>query len=133
MHQRDTEGVNGRAAELGGARLKFIIVMLIIGSIGYAGYLYVPVQIDAWRYQDLMRHDCDVAVTQGYKPSWVSDQLVKSAAEYNVPADAVITPGAQDNRITVRVQFTRPIEFPGYTYQYEFDYTAQSTAFLTFK
>ncbi len=132
MHY-DTPKVGYRTAELGGARLKFIIVMLIVGSIAYAGYLYIPVQLDAWRYRDLMQHDCDVAVTQGYQPSWVRDQLVKSAAEYNVPADAVITPTQQDNRITVRVQFTRPIEFPGYTYQYEFDYTAQSTNFLTFK
>ena len=36
-----------------------------------------------------------------------------------------------DNRLEARVQFTRPISFPGYTYDYEFDYTAQSTSFLS--
>jgi hypothetical protein len=33
--------------------------------------------------------------------------------------------------VQVRVQFTRPISFPGFTYSYNFDYTAQSTTFLT--
>jgi len=80
-----------------------------------------------------MQHYVDVAVTQGYPENWVTDQLKKSEADYNVPPDAVITPSQQDNRILVRVQFTRPIQFPGYTYQYEFDHTAKSTTFLTFK
>jgi hypothetical protein len=122
-----------RSNQAGGARLKFLIVMAIIGSAAYAGYLYIPVAYEAYLYKDLMQHDVDVAATQGYPPTWVSDQLAKSAAEYEIPANAVITPLQKDNRIEVRVQFTRPIEFPGYTYDYEFDHTATSTAFLTFK
>jgi len=39
------------------------------------------------------------------------------------------SPCRSDNQMTVRVQFTRPISFPGYTYNYEFDYTAKSTSF----
>jgi hypothetical protein len=33
----------------------------------------------------------------------------------------------------VRVQYVTPIEFPGYTYNYEFDHTVKSTAFLVVK
>ncbi len=62
-----------------------------------------------------------------------SDQLKKSAAEFHVPDNAIITPALKDSRVEVRVQFTRPITFPGYTYNYDFDYTARSTAFLTIK
>jgi hypothetical protein len=133
MNQRFTGVQVSRRGERGGARLKFIIVVSIVAVVAYAGYLYVPVQFDAYRYKDLMQHDVDVASTQGYPVTWVSDQLKKSAAEYNVPANAIITPSAQDSRVIVRVQFTRTIEFPGYTYEYEFDHTAKSTAFLTIK
>jgi len=108
-------------------------VVLILGAAAYAGYLYIPVQFDAYRFKDLMQHDADVAATQGYPVTWISDQLKKSLAEFNIPADAVITPSQQENRMAVRVQYTRPIEFFGYTYQYEFDHTAKSTAFLTIK
>ena len=65
--------------------------------------------------------------------SRVTDQLSKSRAEYHVPPEAIITPASHYNQMQVRVHFTRPISFPGYTYNYEFDYTAKSTNFLTIK
>jgi hypothetical protein len=105
----------------------------VIGVVAYMGYMYLPVAYQAYLFKDLMQHDVDVCSSQGYPPTWVKDQLVKSAPEYGVPADAVINPTQRDNRIEVTVQFVRPIEFPGYTYQYNFDHTVKSTAFLTFK
>jgi len=122
-----------RNNERGSASLKFVIVMALMGACAYIGYMYVPVAYQANLYKDLMQHYADVAVAQGYPPSWAGEQLVKSAAEYNVPANAIITPAQRDNRIEVRVQFVREIEFPGYTYNYEFDHTVKSTAFLAFK
>jgi len=122
-----------RQGERGGARLKFVIVMVVIAVVAYAGYLYMPVAYDAYYFKDVMQNKVDMAVTQGYETVWVRDQLVKSGPEYHVPPDALITPTAKDNRVEVRVQFTRPIQLPGYTYNYEFDYTAKSTAFITIK
>jgi len=122
-----------RSNERGSSRLKFLIVMTIIACAAYAGYLYIPVAYQAYLYKDLMQHYVDVAAAQGYQPSWAGDQLLKSEPEYEVPTNALITPTTRDNRIEVRVQFSRPIEFPGYTYQYEFDHTVKSTAFLSFK
>jgi hypothetical protein len=122
-----------RFNEQGSSRFQFLITMVVLACIGYAGYLYVPVAYQAYLYKDLMQHYADVAGSQGYQPSWAGQQLLKSEAEYEVPLNAIITPVARDNRIEVRVQFARPIEFPGYTYIYEFDHTVKSTAFLTFK
>ena len=122
-----------RSGERGSANLKFLIVMVVLVACAYAGYLYVPVAFQAHAYKDLMQHYADVTVAQGYPASWAGEQLAKSAAEYDVPPNAIITPAQRDNRIEVRVQFVRPIEFPGYTYNYEFDETVKSTAFLAFK
>ena len=122
-----------RSGERGSASLKFVIVMALLGATAYAAYLYVPVAFQANAYKDLMQHYADVAATQGYAPSWASEQLLKNGAEYGVPENAIITPARRDNRIEVRVQFVRVIDFPGYPYNYEFDYTAKSTAFLSFK
>jgi len=133
MNQRSLERWEARRGEHGGSRLKFLIVVVIIATAAYAGYLYLPVQFDAMRFKDLMQHDADVAATQGYPITWITTQLQKSLVEFNIPASAVITPSQQDNRMAVRVQYTRPIEFFGYTYEYEFDHTVRSTAFLTVK
>jgi hypothetical protein len=122
-----------RSGERGNANLKFLIVMATLGAIAYAGYLYVPVAWQAKAYTDLMQHYCDVAAGTGNSPAWVSEQLIKSGPEYDVPPNAIVTSALKDNRFEVRVQFVREIEFPGYTYNYEFDKTVKSTAFLEFK
>jgi hypothetical protein len=80
-----------------------------------------------------MQTKVNLAATQGYETSWLTDQLEKSKAEFNVPPEAIITPTRNESRMEVRVQFTRPIPFPGFTYNYEFDYTAKSTTFLQVK
>jgi|SRR5215831_16819169 len=133
MNQDRMKKWESRKTERGGSRLKFIIVLLIIGSVAYGAYLYIPVQFDAFRFKDLMQHDVDVAATQGYPTSWITDQITRNLSDYNVPANAIITPSKEDSRVVLRVQFTRPIEFPGYTYQYEFDHTVKSTDFFTIK
>jgi hypothetical protein len=119
--------------ERGSARLKFIIVMVVFAIVVYVGYLYIPVAVDAYYFKDVMQNKVDMAATQGYETTWVKEQLEKSKAEYHVPPEANITPARNENRIEVRVQFTRPISFPGYTYNYDFDYTAKSTNFLIVK
>ena len=107
--------------------------MTIIVAMAYAGYLYVPVAYRAHEYASLMQHFADVSGTQEKPLIWVTEQLRKNAADYEVPEDAVITPVLSDSQVVVRVQFVKPIQFPGYTYNYEFDQTVKSTAFLAFK
>src|SRR5713226_1311896 len=119
-----------KQSERGGARLKFTIFLAIFVIVVYAGYLYLPVAIDAYYFKDVMQNKVDLAAAQGYDSSWVKDQLTKLGPDYHVPPDAVITAGQKENRLEVRVQFIRPISFPGYTYKYEFDHTTQSGTFL---
>lgn len=121
-----------RSTERGSANLKFLIVMAVLGVCAYAGYLYVPVAYQAHTFKDLMQHYVDVASAEGKKPEWVAEQLVKNFGEYEVPPNALVTHAKRDNRIEVRVQYVKTVEFPGYIYNYEFDQTVKSTAFLDF-
>jgi flagellar basal body-associated protein FliL len=122
-----------RSRERGSARLQFLIVLVVIVTCAYAGYLYIPVAFKAHNYKDVMQHYADVAGASGYTAAWAGEQVVKIGPEYDVPLNAVVTPALRDQRVEIRVQFVRPIEFPGYTYNYEFDYTVKSTAFITIK
>ena len=122
-----------RRSERGGARLKFLIVVAIIGAVAYACFQFIPVAYQAYQLKDLMQHDVDTAVAMGKPASWVKEQLVKSSAEYGIPPDAIITPTLQDNRMEVRVQYSQPIEFPFFVYNYEFDHTSKSSTFLSIK
>ena len=117
----------------GGARAKFIISLALFAPVIYVGYMYLPVSVDAYYFKDEMQKKVDLAAAQGYDSGWVRDQLTKLESEYHVPPDAAITAAQREGRVEVRVQFTRPISFPGYTYNYDFDHTAVSTSFLTTK
>lgn len=121
------------SGERGNANVKFLLVLIIIACGFYAGYLYIPVAVQSYQIKDLMQHNVDLAAAQGYKPQWVGEQIAKSSAQVGIPANAQILVSQKDNRIEARVFFKRPIEFPGYVYDYEFDHTAVSTAFLTIK
>ena len=91
-----------RQGEQGGARLKFIIAMVVFALVIYVGYMYIPVAVDAYYFKDVMQNKVDVAVTQGYDASWVRDQLVKSEAEYHVPSNAIISPAKGEPRGSAR-------------------------------
>ena len=122
-----------RISERGGARLKFVIVAAIIGIVAYVCYMCIPVFYQAYQIKDLMKHEVDAAVALGKPTSWVVEQVVRQGPDYGLPKDAVITPTQQDSRVELRVQYRQPIEFPGYTYDYDFDYTAKSSNFLSTK
>jgi hypothetical protein len=119
-----------RKSERGSARLKFLVVVIMIGAVAYAGYMYVPVAYNAYLFKDLMQQKANAAVGLGHPPTWLKEQLVKSAPDYNIPSDVEITSAVQDKRMEVRAQYSMPIQFPGYTYQYNFDHTVKSTDFL---
>src|SRR3954471_24772308 len=117
--------------ERGGARAKLIIFLAIFAIVLYAGYLYVPVSIDAYYYKDIMQNMVNQAAAQGSDPNWLKDQLLKNAPDYHVPPDATIEVSTQNKQLHAHVRFTRPIVTPVYTYNYEFNHTVTSSTFLT--
>jgi|ERR1041385_371742 hypothetical protein len=119
-----------RNNEQGGARVKLVVFLLVFGLVIYVGYMYVPVAIDSYYFKDVMQNKADQAATVGYDSSWLHDQLVKLGPDYHVPPDASISAATEDQRVVLHVKFTRPISFPGYTYNYEFDHTVKSSTFL---
>ena len=122
-----------RSSEQGGARLKFLIVATIIAVGAYAGYQFIPIAYQSYQLKDLMQNEVETAVAVGKSPQWVREQLVKNSADYGIPADAVIEPQQEGNRMEVRVRFSKPVEFHVFVYNYEFDHTAKSTTLLTTK
>ncbi|MDQ3816762.1 MAG: hypothetical protein M3362_03595 [Acidobacteriota bacterium] len=118
-----------RRSERGSAGVKFIIVLVVVALFVYMGVQYVPVAYKYSSYKTYMQDTVDKAAVIGQGPEWVRNQLQASADDYGVPHDAKIMPGVKDGRLTVTVQFTRPINLlPGiWTYNYQFDYPVKST------
>lgn len=120
-----------RRRERGGSRFNFMIVAVILIVTGVVGYSYVPVAFKAYQYKDQMQQDANKAAALGKSVDDLRKLLATDGTEYGVPPDAVITVQQREGRMEARVQYMKPIEFPGYTYQYDFDHTVKSDALLS--
>lgn len=117
--------------ECGASRLKFILILAVLAVVAYMGYQYVPVAYQASRFKIAMQDNVDKAATIGQSSEWLRNQLRVEGSEHGVPPNAEITvERTGDGRVQARVQYTRPVNLPGYTYLYNFDYTAKSTELL---
>lgn len=132
MHSSNKGMRRSACGERGSSRVSLIIVLLVIAVVAYVAYQLVPVIYNAALYRDYMQHTVDKAIATGKDEAWVKDQLSKTAADdYELPTDTRVETHLSEGRMIVRVYFTRPIQFPGYTYQYNFDHTVKSAKFLS--
>jgi hypothetical protein len=121
----------GRRGEHGGARFNFVVVVIVIGLAVYSAYNYVPVAYNAYLYKDFMQETVNKAAYPPVKSNdWVAQQLRAAAKEYNLPDDAEFKVQNEDGRIAARVTWTRPVQLPGYVYEYDFDHTTRSSGFI---
>lgn len=131
VRQQGSRGRHGRAGELGGARFNFILVALVIALVGYSTYNFAPVAYNAYLFKDFMQQTVNkAAYPPGQTNEWVATQLRAAAKEYNLPQDANISVQKQEGRIAVRVQWSRPVQMPGFVYDYRFDHTVSSSGFI---
>jgi hypothetical protein len=120
-----------RRDERGGSRFNLVVVVLLIGLAAYSAYNYAPVAYNAYLYKDFMQETVNKAAYPPAKSSdWIAQQLRAAGKEYGVPDDAAIKVQNEDGRIAARVTWTRPVQLPGYVYEYNFDHTARSSGFI---
>jgi type II secretory pathway component PulM len=117
----------GGRGERGGARLNFLIVAAIICAAAYTGYQVVPVIYRADAFETFMQDTVNQAAYTDKNAAWVEQQLRKSFADYDVPADAVVRAVVNNSRIEAQVQFTRAIPLAVTQYSYRFDKTVHSS------
>ncbi|MCA1635135.1 MAG: hypothetical protein LC802_15945 [Acidobacteria bacterium] len=117
--------------ESGGARLNFLFVIAFIALVGYAVYQYAPVAYNAFKFKDYMQETVNRAVyPPGQTVEWVESQLRAAGREYDLPPETKINVQNVEGQIVARVQWMRPVEMPGFLYEYQFDHTAKSSGFI---
>lgn len=129
MHLSQRSGP--RAGERGGSRLNLIIILALIALGAYSAYNYAPVSYNAFLFKDYMQETVNkAAYPPGQSNEWIAQQFRKAAKDYDLPDNAYINVQRDGGQIVARVQWTRPVKLPGYTYQYTFDHTVHSSGFI---
>lgn len=119
------------ATEQGGSRFNFLLVVVVIAVVAYAGYQYVPVAYQASQFKVFMSDTVNNAAVTDKNAAWAEDQLRKNLKNYGVPADALVTVANREARIEAHVEYSIPVPLVVTTYQYKFDHTARSANFVT--
>ena len=120
-----------QVSQRGGTRFNFVVIILIIALAAYSAYNYAPVAYSAYLYKDFMQETVNKAAYPPAKSNdWITKQLRAAAREYDLPEDADIRVQNDNGRIEAHVTFTRPVQLPGYVYEYNFDHTARSSGFI---
>ncbi|MGH9947363.1 MAG: hypothetical protein ACRD6X_09200 [Pyrinomonadaceae bacterium] len=126
-----------RRFERGGAGVKLVLVALVLVLAAHAGYNYVPVAYEAASF----RQEMDTAVVKGLSASGqlkpadvIKAHLQFAARNNNLPGDALIDIKPAGKVLQVHASYSKPVDmlpFGLYRYNYEFDYVAKPTGYLT--
>lgn len=130
-HVRDENFRTRRATEYGGSRFNFLLFVVVVAIVGYAGYQYVPVAYQASQLKVFMQDTVDRAVVTDKNAAWADEQLRRNLKDYGAPADALVTVGNREARLEAHVEYTVPIPLVVTTYQYKFNHTTRSANLLT--
>lgn len=127
---------NYRDSERGSARVKFLLVALILIVCVNAAYNYIPVAYQGENFKQEMQ----TAILQGMSvpangvnPVEAMKARLSRAAANNQLPPAVIDVKQANNVTTAHVSYSKEVSivpFGIYNYRYEFDHTATPTGFL---
>ncbi len=119
------------AGERGSARLKFLLVLVLIAAALYVGVQYVPIAYNARVFEALMQDTVNNAAITDKNPAWVEQQLRRAFEDYGVPDDAAVKVGVNDTRMEATVQYAHTVSLVFTEYEYDFDKTVRSTTVVT--
>lgn len=130
------KAVNEYNSERGGAGVKFLIIVLVLGAAINAGINYIPVAYSAQTFKQEM--DTSVvqamAVPPQVKPvDMVKNRIAKAAQTENLPPETFIDVRQTGNVVQARAVYTQKVSilpFGIYDYAYHFDHTATPQGFL---
>lgn len=109
-----------RRSERGEGNLGCILWLLALGLVTLIAWKAVPVKIASTQLYDFMDEQAKFAAART-PPDDIAKAIVGRAHQLDIPLDKDGVHVTRDgDRIFMDVEYTVPLEFPGYTYQWHF-------------
>ncbi|HSJ75639.1 MAG TPA: hypothetical protein VK899_05560, partial [Gemmatimonadales bacterium] len=109
-----------RTAERGESNLGCILWLVLLGIAVLISWKMIPVKVNSAELSDYM---VEVAQFQSARnaPNVLKQMILNRAAELGIPlAKENVTVTRTGDRIRMTVDYTVPVVFPGYTYNWHF-------------
>jgi hypothetical protein len=105
-----------RPSDSGIGSLKFIFVLLVLGTVAYVAVKTVPVYVNSYEVQDYIRQLAIKASVERVKPEAIQDQVVAYAVEQDLPVtrdDVKVT--MHGGKVRIDMDYTVPVDLKVYT------------------
>ena len=113
--------MTGRRTQAGEGKLGCILWTLLVVAGGLVAWKAIPVKIASSQLYDFMEEQAKWAANAD--PQALEKRIANKANELNLPVDPKkIKAERIGDHIRLRCSYTVPLEFPGYTYNWEFDH-----------
>lgn len=112
-----------RNKQLGGAKIKFVVTIAILGFGAYSAYKIVPAYFANYQLQDMMKSEALFA-TSAYPrktPDDIHGDVWKKMQELGIqakPEDIKVTGGEQ--AVTIMVDYSVPVDLTVYKFTLDF-------------
>lgn len=119
-----------RTAERGESNLGCIIWLVVLALAVLISWKMIPVKVNSAELADYM---VEVAQFKSARtpPEEIKKMILTRASELNIPlAKENVTVVRTGDRIRMSVDYTVPVEFPGYTYNWHFRHEVDRPIFI---
>jgi hypothetical protein len=109
-----------RRSERGEGNLGCILWLLALGLAVLIAWKAIPVKLQSTELYDYMDELAKFSAAQ-VKPDVLKKRILDRAAQLQIPLDKEnVRVERNGDRIYMEVEYTIPVEYPGYTYQWNF-------------
>lgn len=119
-----------RRSERGEGNLGCILWLLALGLAILIAWKAVPVKMQSAELYDYLDEVAKFGATRA-TPEELEKHILSRAKQLNIPLDKKdISVKRTGERIYIEVEYTIPVEFPGYTYQWHFRHKLDRPVFI---
>lgn len=116
-------------AQLGDGKLGCLLWLLLVGIGGMIAFKAIPVKIATSQLYDFMVEQAKFSTRSSTDA--IENRIVRRARDLDLPVDKkAVKVTRMGDRIRMQARFTVPLEFPGYTYYWDFDLEVDRPVFM---
>lgn len=114
--------------ELGEGKLGCLFGLIVLLLAGMIAYKMIPVKVKAAEMRDAVSDEARSASQHSDK--WILESLLEKARSLELPvAENDIEIKRAGGEIRIEVDYTVPVNFPGYVYKWHFHHKAENPLF----
>lgn len=120
-----------RRFQKGEGKFGGIIALIVVLAVVYICYKMIPVYVKVWDFEDKVENIArTLAATKGVTEESVKESLLAEAKRLDLPVtEDDVQLEMTYNTVSVKVNYTMTVEFPGYTWKKNFEHSYSGRVF----